>query len=885
MTTLADFTVDTKRKDWWGELRKYQREAALWLHDKPEGIRGRLLADPMGFGKRLWVETPIPTPKGWTVMGALKRGDTVFDERGMPCRVLRALRAQEAPESMKVTFSDGSVIYADAEHLWFTYTKNARDTLHTGGSGKDDGKRKAGGRIADTTPKVRTTSEIASSLRVHSNQQLNHSVKLCEPVQCPLADLPLHPYVFGVWLGDGHTRAAKLTIGVKDREVLDEFTRLGHPPTRVRQKGGALEVEVPSLKEPLRGMGFLAAKARVWAPKSVPPIYLRSSVEQRQALLEGLMDTDGTAAKNGSCCFDNTNENIADAVFDLVQGLGAKAGRLVKRPTITGRPQAVCAPCHRITFTPNFFVFRLTRKAGRQNTTKRRLTQQWRYITNVEPVAPMRMRCIEVDSPSHLYLAGRSYIATHNTRSLISAVRMRRELGAEDPCTPVITSAISRGDWRREIKRVWPEAAVHIFHMDEPKGRRKAESPEQFHERQRQMWLPVLRGETGAPHNFVIVAYESIATLQQAAKEENVVFDACVPDEAHQVKRSTAQRSIDLMPLVSRSNTTLLATGTPVHNRPRDLFNLLNICKVNYHGGSLYKWAEKYFVCRQTEGGYGRTIDELYDKPQLIHDLKFFMLQRSVAEAYGELPPVTRSMKRLDAPETFRISPAKALKMKDGGIIDTALRKCAAQKLDYAAQLAFDIGAPVVIFTYLKEHANALVKKLEKLKVQAVLATGDVSPTQRDKRIEEWKAAPPGHLHALVCTMDAVRESATLTRAADTIFLDIDWLPGKQAQCEGRTSPARQKEGERRPVRYWYLVIEGGPDEVVAERCFEKLSQADGLPGSSEDARSYAQMLKQVAKVSDAVESPEQAVASLVVRLEARAARLEEVGLWADDDE
>ena len=62
--------------------------------------------------------------------------------------------------------------------------------------------------------------------------------------------------------------------------------------------------------------------------------------------------------------------------------------------------------------------FRLTRKtiAHRQRCrsfTPARISQ--RYITQVRPIAPVPLRCITVDSPSHLFLAGRQFIPTHNT--------------------------------------------------------------------------------------------------------------------------------------------------------------------------------------------------------------------------------------------------------------------------------------------------------------------------------------------------------------------------------------------------------------------------------------------------------------------------------------
>ncbi|WP_342670524.1 FtsK/SpoIIIE domain-containing protein [Micromonospora humi] len=85
---------------------------------------------------------------------------------------------------------------------------------------------------------------------------------------------------------------------------------------------------------------------------------------------------------------------------------------------VKGRSLAT-STCYRIHFTPPDKVFRLTRKASRQVTQIRSSTVR-RYIVDVRPVPSVAVRCIEVDSPSHLFLAGRTLIPTHNSSLLNS---------------------------------------------------------------------------------------------------------------------------------------------------------------------------------------------------------------------------------------------------------------------------------------------------------------------------------------------------------------------------------------------------------------------------------------------------------------------------------
>ena len=145
--------------------------------------------------------------------------------------------------------------------------------------------------------------------------------------------------------------------------------------------------------------------------KHIPSQYLRSAKRQRLALLQGLMDTDGHCTKRGQCEFTTTSERLRDGVLELIRSLGWKPtwkkGNAILNGIRIGNK-------YRIQFWPDQPVFRLSRKATRQQS-RRPTRSQWRQIVSVEPVSSVPMRCIAVDSPSHLYLAGESMVPTHNT--------------------------------------------------------------------------------------------------------------------------------------------------------------------------------------------------------------------------------------------------------------------------------------------------------------------------------------------------------------------------------------------------------------------------------------------------------------------------------------
>ena len=88
---------------------------------KPNGYRQfntAYVEIPKKQGKQLALDTPIPTPDGWKVMGDLKVGDRVFDENGKPCYVLALSDIDDTEQAYRLTFGDGSSIVAGARHLW-----------------------------------------------------------------------------------------------------------------------------------------------------------------------------------------------------------------------------------------------------------------------------------------------------------------------------------------------------------------------------------------------------------------------------------------------------------------------------------------------------------------------------------------------------------------------------------------------------------------------------------------------------------------------------------------------------------------------------------------------------------------------------------------------
>src|SRR5882724_9702424 len=85
-----------------------------------------VIAARPALGKALALDTPLPTPSGWTTMGQVRVGDQLLGADGKPTRVVAATEVMHGRPCYEVEFDDGEVIVADAEHQWQTTTRAAR---------------------------------------------------------------------------------------------------------------------------------------------------------------------------------------------------------------------------------------------------------------------------------------------------------------------------------------------------------------------------------------------------------------------------------------------------------------------------------------------------------------------------------------------------------------------------------------------------------------------------------------------------------------------------------------------------------------------------------------------------------------------------------------
>ncbi len=319
-----------------------------------------------GDWKGLPIDTDIPTPSGFRKMGELQVGNAVFDGDGAPCTVV-GVSEISTKQCYRVSFDDKTEIVCDDAHLW---------ALHDG------------------------------SVVPITDLKVGHKIRICGPVQYPVQDLPIDPYVLGLWLADGKHTSSE--ICKPDAFVWEEIVRRGYSigaDTGTKYQRCMVR-SVLGIRKHLTDLNLLGNK-------HVPKLYLRSSIPQRIDLLRGLMDGDGHANEvRQQAVFTTTDQQMSSSVKELLESLGQR----VNQACTTQHGFGLVVTAWPLAFKPQHLnPFLLPRKADRISSSWG-LGKSWRRrVTCINRTFATETKCIAVDSSDNTYLCGRNYLRTHNT--------------------------------------------------------------------------------------------------------------------------------------------------------------------------------------------------------------------------------------------------------------------------------------------------------------------------------------------------------------------------------------------------------------------------------------------------------------------------------------
>ena len=802
-----------------GELFPFQVEAK----DMMVGRKALLLAHGLGMGKEQPNSEPVLTPCGWVLMGDIRPGDAVIGVDGAPTEVL-SVHPQGTKDVVRVTFSDGSWTECGWNHLW-TVKVMGKSTTYTIST-----RQMVMGAVLETKKRGRTYYRSAH-YKSASGQRKFSIPMLSGPVQFAPVDLPLDPYVLGVWLGDGTSRVGAVTT--MDVEVVAAISNAGFPVHRVEtgRSGRASTYFFNGLSSALSAIGeisFVGPSNKRKSLKHVPSTYLRSSTTQRLALLQGLMDSDGSPlTAGGGTEFSSTNENLVDAVVDLFQSLGGVARK--KGPRVTWcsvdgerRPGK---PSWRVNgkLPQGLVPFRLQRKLDKWVPPTKYFPQ--RYIENIEPVGRSeRSTCIQVANADGLYVT-RNYIVTHNTVTSIAACEELIDSG-EAQSVLVVCPASVKWQWKHQIDKFTDGALVKIIEGDKGQGR------VQHH--------AVKRGTT----EYVIMNYEQVVADWDIIRY--LPFDIVVCDEVVAIKNPGTKRSRHIKRLQTGYRFGL--SGQPIENRPEELFSIMQWIDPDVLG-SAQKF-DRAFIVRNAWGSpqhymnlpllretmqtamHRRTRNDVRDQmPAVVQQSHYIDFDKKGADVYrrivnelidviraapkygsfnvmnhyggagddggpmGEIMPRLMALRMLcDHPALLSYSADKfddpdavagSQYISDArlsGVLD-GLDK--SPKLTYTLEVIAEIleadpRNKVVLFSFFKPMLAIIG---EHLSSRFALFTGDQTPRERDAAVTEFTTNPECRV---LLSSDAGGIGVDIPVANYLISYDLPWSAGKFEQRNGR---------------------------------------------------------------------------------------------------
>jgi replicative DNA helicase len=355
-----------------------------------------IVAGRPGMGKALKDGQRVLTPGGWKRVESLRVGDLVMGADGLPT-IVQGVFPQGTKETFSVETSDGCSVEVCGEHLWVTRTRSDRRAGLCGA--------------------VRTTADIARTLH-RSDGGLNHSIQFAAKMRWSErepSEIPIDPYVLGVWLGDGSGQ--RIHNPEKDVVFCVEQRWEGGSS---RFNDGCGGVSLLGIKRYLMALGLLCCRSH---EKFIPEAYLLGCWEHRQLLLNGLCDSDGYVCdphgKGIEYC--TTSEKLRDDVEFLVRSLGGRAKSAEHQGSYRKNGELCSARQYwRINLSfPGGDIMPVSSDKNLKKWVGGELRLRERYIARVIPTGRSSCTCIKVSNEDGMFVT-EGFIVTHNTSYVLN---------------------------------------------------------------------------------------------------------------------------------------------------------------------------------------------------------------------------------------------------------------------------------------------------------------------------------------------------------------------------------------------------------------------------------------------------------------------------------
>lgn len=811
---------------------------------------GFLVADEMGLGKALSANTLIITPFGKKRIGDIKCGDKVIGSNGKPTTVI-GVYPQPYKQFFKIIFNDGYSIQCCGQHLWSVASTN---------SGKNTNRTRNYYRTISTQQLLDENLMLqANGVNHNSNKVYKYKtyykkpngdsrwqIPIVQPIQFDRNEqLLIQPYLLGLMIGDGSFNkcSVNVTASVDDFEQqLGNYLNDNYNYKVLKQsKETVKNVVFYFKKQQLKKLGLSCSRS--WN-KFIPQQYKYSTIQNRLALLQGLMDTDGHCIKR---CKNRTNQSIfsgteystvsqklADDIADIVHSLGGIVRKKQKRSSYRDKNgnRVFCRTAYRLNIKMpiQFNPFRLKRKSESYCAPQKYAVS--RYIKKIQPIGKMIGVCIAVDAQDKLYVADHG-IVTHNTIQGIGIALNKKLLNGARNCL-VVCPACVKYNWLNEIKKFTKQSAIVIDGKVEQRY---------------QKWFA-----TG--YFFKIVNYQILTRdlfyVQKTDKLGNVTskdnripdyqqlidnyFQVMVIDQAHYLASTNAQRTLACKGM--KVKTKIALTGTPINSSLGQFYSIMDIIQpglfptrskfldhyaVFNHFGGVERWIHIDQFKQKIQPYYIRRLKQnvLTQLPPMIIQTMYAQFSDKARRQYKKL---VQGKCDLTVNDQMLVRVIRARQFCNcPKILGSQYSKISNDKLDVFKDICRQIikqdGHKVVVFSQYRQTVNIIHEQLKKQGYQVVLLKSFKNKFQGAEYFNNSKTA-----NVFLCT-DQGMTGLNLASAQYLINYDVSWSPAVNLQRYARIHRATTKHA----ANIINLVVKDTIEQRILQAISDKLTLSDNV--------------------------------------------------------
>lgn len=759
-----------------------------------------LLGDGMGMGKALTLDTNVLTKSGWVSIKDINVGDKIIGRNGKET-IITAIYDHYNKDIYEVTFTDGNKIKCCGEHLWaVSYPKNKNQY------------------------KVKDINQLISEGIKNGNNH-KYFIPMVEPINFEEKQLPINPYLMGCLIGDGGL-VHSCIISSSDDYILNKIRSIlidGYCLKKLNKYDYRIKKEKSNrsyrnyYKRCLNKLNLNCVSKN----KFIPDIYKFNSFNNRLALLQGLMDTDGYISKSGTMQFSSSSERLIDDFIELVESFGGvckKHKKIIKNKFVS----------YFVTFklSENIIPVSLPRKVIRV-TTKRKYNPA-RAIDQIKYIGKQDCRCLTVDAKDSLFVIDH-YIVTHNTVQSATIACIRKKLYGYKHCLIICAVNGSKYNWKKECEKFTNEKAHILGTRVTKKGNEVIKSSQEK--------LEDIKNIDTLPY-FIITNKETLRNqyIIKELQNQSDKIDMCIFDEIHLSKNHLSQQGKGLLKVDCKCKIAL--SGTPILNNPLDTFMVMKWLGYETHSMTAYK--QRYCIF----GGYGgyeivdyKNIRELKDRfskvqlrrlkeeclnlPPKLHEIEYLELTPKqkilYTEVYNDIAYNVDNKPLSSNPlvRTIRLRQVTA----NAGILSDTVKDSV--KYDRCLEIVADLAKEnrkCLIFSNWVDVVMPLYEKLSKYNPALIIGeTKNIVEQEKDKLNNDPTC------FCAIGTIGAMGTSHTLTGADTVIFLDEPWNRGTKEQCEDRA----YRIGTKTSINIITFICKDTIDERINEIVQEKGEWAD----------------------------------------------------------